>query len=187
MLVHRWLLVGVKYCLHWAIVDPTNWAIVGPISKITLAQQRLATLAQHNGFCWANVGPIQTCYLGNSIKQHYLKILFTVTIGRDGPPTKLKHLDIQIVNTSPLTDFFTYPLFSSSSIIFWTYKYKSSMSCASVWFDNLAKVIFSPEQTSYAVCQVVFGQCTWYRHFGSLAKKKNIYPFSKFQKVSIQT
>ena len=63
-LVQCWTNVMRKLAIHWANVGPTCWGNIGPMSKITLGQHHLTTLAQCNRLHWANVGPMLACYLG---------------------------------------------------------------------------------------------------------------------------
>ena len=63
-LVQCWTNVMRKLAIHWANVGPTRWGNIGPMSKITLGQRHLPTLAQCNWLHWPNVGPTLACYLG---------------------------------------------------------------------------------------------------------------------------
>ena len=65
-LVQCWTNVMRKLAIHWANVGPTCWGNIGPMSKITLGQRHLPTLAQCNWLHWPNIGPTLACYLGES-------------------------------------------------------------------------------------------------------------------------
>ena len=63
-LVQCWTKVMRKLAIHWVNVGPTRWDNIGPMSRITLGQRHLPTLAQCNWLHWPNVGPTLACYLG---------------------------------------------------------------------------------------------------------------------------
>ena len=54
-----------NYCLSdGPIMQTAHWAIVGPITTITLAQHYITSMAQPWCMHWPNVGPSYWCYRG---------------------------------------------------------------------------------------------------------------------------